>query len=78
MHAAAGLLIAAAAGYLVVERADKHKGSLRRIGYMVGGLIIVSSILGLACAISCKAGAWGYGDMGMKKSGYCPMMPKGM
>ena len=77
VHEAAGLLIAAALGYLVVERADKHKGSLRRIGYMVGGVIIVSSILGLACAVSCKAGAWSC-NMGMKKSGYCPMMQKSM
>ena len=78
MHGSAGLLIAAAVGYLVIERADKHKGSLRRIGYLIGGLIVVSSIFGLTYAISCKTGAWGYGNMGMKRSGYCPMMPKNM
>ena len=42
MHGSAGLLIAAAVGYLVIERADKHKGSLRRIGYLIGGLIVVA------------------------------------
>ena len=73
MQGAAGLLISAAAGYLVLERADKHKGSIRRIGYLVGTLIVMASIIGLACTVSCQATGWGSSNM-MKRGGYCPMM----
>lgn len=76
LQGAAGLLIAAAVGYLVIERADRHKGSLRRIGYLVGGVIVVSSIIGLACKVSCMASGGSCGMM--KKGAYCPMTGKGM
>lgn len=73
MHGAAGLLISAAAGYLVLERADKHKGFLHRTGLIVGTAIVVASFLGLACVVSCSGGGW---SCPMKKGGYCPMVSR--
>ena len=77
MHGgAAGYLIAAAAGYLVLERSDRHKGSIRRIGQWVGGAIVVASLLAGACAIACGLFSCPMG--GMKRGGYCPMVGKPM
>ncbi|MBI3088591.1 MAG: hypothetical protein HYY91_06905 [Candidatus Omnitrophica bacterium] len=45
------LLLSAAAGYWVLERADSHKGDLRRVGKVVGWVVIVSSLIGLACRV---------------------------
>ncbi|MBI4341038.1 MAG: hypothetical protein HY598_02005 [Candidatus Omnitrophica bacterium] len=68
MYGGAGYLIAAAAGYLVLERSEKHKGMLQRIGRWVGVAIIVVSFVGLACAVQCGRGGWG-----MKRMGMCPL-----
>ncbi len=66
------LLAAAAIGFLVLERADKHKGQLRGVGLLVGWLIILAGFAGVACNLwcfsSCKRG-------GMLGKGMCPMMP---
>ena len=60
-----GLLIAAAAGYLVLERAETHKGNLRRVGRWVGWIIMLVSFGGVICIIQrCAKGPM---------RGYCPM-----
>ena len=63
------LLLTAIGGYWVLERAETHKGSLRRAGRFLGWLIIVSSLLGVACrvwyAATCAPGMMG-------KGGFCP------
>jgi hypothetical protein len=41
------LLLAAIGGYWVLERAETHKGNLRKVGRLLGGAIIVLSLLGL-------------------------------
>ena len=67
MHGAGILLLCAVAGYWVLERASERKGSLRRIGLMVGTSIIILGLLGAALSISCG------GDRGgMMKGGLCP------
>ena len=71
-HGAGVLLLAAVAGYWVLERADKHKGGLRKLGQILGGLIIVVSLVGLACRIWCLATMC---KSPMMRGGYCPMMP---
>ena len=77
MHGgAAAYLIAVAAGYLVLERSDRHKGSIRRIGQWVGGTIIVAGLLAAACSIACGMSYCPVG--GTKRSGYCPMVGKPM
>ncbi len=76
LNSVAGLLISTAVGYLVIERADKLKGSVRRVGFLVGTLIVVASILSLAWSVSC--GTSGPGWASFKKGGYCPMTGKAM
>lgn len=66
------LLISAAVGYFVLERAAKHKGGLQRVGQVLGWVIIVVSLAGVACRtwwVSKWAG-------GLKAGYYCPLIPK--
>ena len=66
------LLLTAVAGYWVLERAESHRGSLRRVGRFVAWAVILFSLVGVVCsawcAATCPPGAWG------KKGGwFCPM-----
>ena len=45
------LLVTAATGYWVLERADTHRGSLKKVGRFVGSVIIIVSLLGVACRV---------------------------
>lgn len=71
-HGAGVLLLASVAGYWVLERAEAHKGSLRRIGRLVGGFIIVVSLIGVACRVWTVVAC--YGPL---KNAYCPFVSKG-
>lgn len=71
-HSSALLLAASAVGFLVLERADKHKGQLRGVGLLVGWLIILVSFAGVACNIFCFSSYRRGGMFG--KGGMCPMM----
>ena len=64
------LLLSAVGGYWVLERAESHKGSLRRIGRLLGGLIIGLSVLGLVCH------AWG--NCSWKSNSWSCPFSKGM
>ena len=68
-HGIGLLLVTVVAGYWVLERAETHKGDLRRVGKVLGWLIIVSSLLGIACRVwsyaACPPGAMG-------KKSFCP------
>lgn len=66
MHGAGVLLLGMVAGYWVLERAAGHKGRLKQIGQAVGAIVLVASLLGLACK------AW-Y----VVSGGSCPMGKKG-
>lgn len=76
-HGVPALLITAAVGYWVLTLAAKEKEQLRKVGNVVGLLIIVVSLLGAACKIyyqvsgkNCPPG-WG------KRGGMaCPMTGK--
>lgn len=76
MMGGGALLLAAVAGYWVLERADKHKGNLKSIGQIVGWVVIVASLVGVACRV------WGTaaGTMGWcpKGSMWCPFTGKPM
>lgn len=68
-HGIGLLLVTVVAGYWVLERAETHKGDLRRVGKVLGWLIIVSSLIGIACRV------WGYATCppgAMGKQGFCP------
>ena len=68
------LLLSVVAGYWVLERAETHKGDLRRIGKTLGWVIIVASLIGIACrvwyAATCPPDAMG-------KKGFCPFSKGG-
>ena len=68
-----GFLLAAVGGYWVLERAETHKGDLKRIGQFLGALIIVASLVGVVCrvwsAATCQPGSMGRGWR-------CPYSPK--
>ena len=61
------LLLASIGGYWVLERASTHKGGLKRIGQILGGVIIAVSLIGVACRVWYLATGTG---------GFCPFMPK--
>ena len=63
-HGVWTLLLAAVAGYWVLERAETHKGDLRRVGKGLGWLIIIVSLVGVACTV------WYVTKYQM---GYCPL-----
>ena len=65
------LLLSVIGGYWTLERAETHKGELRRIGRLLGGAIIIASLLGLVfrcwavCQWTKSRGGWS-----------CPFMSK--
>ena len=75
-HGAGILLLTAVAGYWVLERADTHKGDLKRVGKVLGWLIIVVSIAGVACNVWYVAKYRSMYCPLPKRGGYCPMSPQ--
>jgi hypothetical protein len=67
------LLLAAVGGYWVLERAASHKGNLKRVGQILGAVIIIVSLIGVACKVWCAA-TCPPGSMG--KGGWCPFTSK--
>lgn len=49
------VLISLGVGYLVCAKADKEKGFLRQLGYWIGAIIIIVSVLTSLCSLHCKA-----------------------
>ncbi len=81
-HEIAGLLVVAAVGYWVLERASTQKGQLRQVGLLVGSLILIGSLLGTVCAVVCMGGACPMTGrkmrgMGMYHKGGVMPMPEG-
>ena len=67
------LLLSMIGGYWMLERAETHKGELRRIGRLLGGAIIIASLLGLVfrCWAACR---WTRAHGGAGHA--CPFMSK--
>ena len=68
-HGVSVLLITSAIGYWVLTQAHKEKGNLRKLGQILGLLIIAASVAGAACKIACAvqacnaSGGYGAGKM---------------
>lgn len=78
-HGVSVSLITAAVGYWVLTLAAKEKEQLRKIGNVVGLLIIVVSLLGAACKIYSRINGCPPGMMMGKRGGMaCPMTGKPM
>ena len=59
------LLLAAVAGYWVLERAVSHRGQLQKVGQVLGAIVIVISLIGVACKVwYLTTGQAGYHKMG--------------
>ena len=67
------MLLAIVGGYIILERAASHRGDLKRIGQVLGVIVIAVSIVGVGCFVwhvsSGKSGRYGYGKHG--KSWQC-------
>ena len=78
-HGIATLLLTAIGGYWVLERASAHKGQLKQVGYLLGSIIIVVSLVGVGKQIwflrECQVPGGMRGMMG-KMGGYRPVMPQ--
>lgn len=75
------LLLAAAAGYWVLERSASHnKGNLKRVGQAVGWFVILVSLAGVACKVyslaACKGGYCPVHGGSTGKPWSCPFSPK--
>ncbi len=71
-HGIAPLLLAMVGGYWVVERAEREKGQIRQLGRFLGSLIIVVSVLGVACHVWALVKC----PMGKTGKGWCPYSSK--
>ncbi len=71
-HGVGVLLVAAAAGYWVLERSATQKKGLRGVGQWLGATIIIVSLVGAACHILSAAGC----PLKSSKSGWCPYPSK--
>jgi len=66
------MLISLGVGYIVAAKASKEQGFLKQLGYWIGSIIIILSVLSALCGL--------YGKMGGKPHfmhkggiGSCPM-----
>jgi hypothetical protein len=62
------LLLGTVAGYWVLERAETHKGDLRKVGQVLGWLLIVLSLVGTACRVWTLA----TGNTALGRKAFCP------
>ncbi|MEK7878262.1 MAG: hypothetical protein AAB285_00220 [candidate division NC10 bacterium] len=78
LHGTGLLLLTAVAGYWALERAESHKGQLKKVGQLVGWVVIVTSFLGLACRVYAVATGQDCpsGLCPMTKKYSCPFSPK--
>ena len=67
LHGVGIFLLGTIGGYWLLERAEGHKGSLKRIGQWLGTFIIIVSLLGLGSVFGKSAGL---------KGGMCPLFPR--
>ena len=79
LHETAGLLLSAVGGYWVLERSQAHKGNLKKIGQVLGTLVMIISFAGVVCkvwyAVACQSGLC---PLGKGKSYMCPFSGKSM
>ena len=76
VHGIGVLLLGAIGGYWVLERAATHKGQLKQVGQLVGGLVILLSLAGAALQIwNLASGSGPFCPMGKSGKGtlLCPL-----
>lgn len=55
MHGAGLSLLGLVAGYWVLERAETNKSHLKRVGRVIGWLVITASFVSIVCRVYCLA-----------------------
>ena len=76
-HGTGLLLFAAVAGYWVLERSSGHKGDLKRVGQVIGWVVILASFAGLACKVwALSTGNAPFCLLGEKGKSFCPFASK--
>ena len=75
------LLLSAVAGYWVLERSSGHKGNVKSVGQVVGWVVIVVSLVGVACRVSGAVSGKGWCPFSsrisdMSQSGMAPAKSK--
>ncbi|MBI2871087.1 MAG: hypothetical protein HYY14_05175 [Candidatus Omnitrophica bacterium] len=77
MGGTAFLLLAIVAGYWLLERAEQQKGGMKRLGRILGLVVIAIALIGTACKVYCiSSGNYAscpVGFSGKGKGMYCPM-----
>lgn len=61
-HGVSGLLITSAVGYWVLTTSEKEKGQVKKVGRLLALIIILVSVVGIACRVYAFA----------QRKGYCP------
>ena len=51
LHGVSSLLITSAVGYWVVTQAQKEKGQVKKLGLLLGIIIVLVSLVGVGCKI---------------------------
>lgn len=69
------MLISAAAGYWVLAQSEKEKSKVKKLGQLLGVVIIVVSLFGAACKIYGQVSNCSSGKMGGK---FCPFTGRPM
>jgi hypothetical protein len=76
VHGTGLLLLSAVAGYWVLERSAGHKGQLKNLGQLIGWVVIVISLVGVACKVFALATGKVFCPFGEKGSYFCPLTGK--
>lgn len=76
MHGTGLLLLSAVAGYWVLERSAAHKGQLKNLGQVIGWVVIVTSLVGMACKVFALTTGKAFCPIGGKGSSFCPLTGK--
>jgi len=78
-HSVGMLLIAAVAGYWLLERSIKQRGRMKPFGKLLSAFIITVSLIGVICQLTCVTsyGKFGNCRIGKGKTGWsCPLAHK--
>lgn len=70
------LLLSAVAGYWVLERSAGHKGQLKSVGQVIGWVVIVTSLVGMACKVFALTTGKAFCPIGGKGGYFCPLTGK--
>lgn len=67
-------LLVLAVGYFVFAHATSQKGEVQTVGRILGIVIILAALAGVACGVACKSSSMSCGMSGKHMmKGFCPI-----